>query len=128
MFTNLRDSNAVSENAYLFQCDSAACCHRRGEARTFLVLNADNFCLWTDILNVSSDTGNESAATDRNEDRIDRAAVLMEDFHRDGTLTCDNFWVVEWVNKMQAALFLEHQCASQCLIEGVPEKHDFRSA
>jgi len=49
-------------------------------------------------------------AADRNEDRIQVAAALAQDFHRDGPLPGDDVGIVEGVHEHQTALARQLQC------------------
>ena len=76
--------------------------HRAGVLR----LHTDHLDAGVKRLDVGRDAGNQSAAADRAEDRVDlvtvRRLVLMEDFHRD-----DHIWVIEGVNKNKVPLALQ---------------------
>ena len=56
------------------------------------------------IFRVERDAGDESAAADRHEDRVDLAARLPQDLHRDGALPRDHVRIVEGMHERQIAL------------------------
>ena len=63
-------------------------------------------------LGVGRDSGNQAAAADRNENRIDAVAVLLaQDLHRDGPLPGDHIGIIEGMDEYQVAIAREDPTA-----------------
>ena len=59
-----------------------------------LGLDADDFHSRAHLLHIRGDATDESAATDRHEDGIQRVGMLLEDFEADGALPGNHLRVV----------------------------------
>ena len=60
-----------------------------------------------EVLHVHRDAGEQSAAADRHEDRVELAAGLAQDLDRDRALAGDHVRVVEGMHEHQVALARE---------------------
>jgi hypothetical protein len=68
------------------------------------------------------------AAADRNEDRVDRARMLPQDFHADRALPGDHFRIVERMHVGERAAALELQSLLVGLGVGIAVQHDLGAA
>ena len=69
-----------------------------------LRLDADDAHLRVERLHVGRDAGDQPAAADRHEDRVERPGVLAQDLHADRALPGDHVRVVERVDEREPAL------------------------
>ena len=63
------------------------------------------------------DARDQAAAADRDEDRMDRARMLAQDFHRDGALARDDVGIVERVNEREVLCGFEQSRVLARLVE-----------
>ncbi len=75
------------------------------QARGICGLDTDDRGLGPLLFYISCDTGNQAAATHRNEDRVDRLGVLAQDFDADRALARDHIEIVVGVNVDEALFF-----------------------
>src|SRR5450432_2094175 len=68
-------------------------------------------------VHVRGDVRDEPAAADRDEDRVDGAAVLAQDLHAYGPQPRDDFWIVVGGDERQVALRSEAQGLDVRLVE-----------
>jgi hypothetical protein len=79
--------------------------HRIGIHR----LHSDDPDLGAQLLDVSRHAGDQPAAADGNEDRVDRLGMLAQYLHRDGALSGDHVGVVVGMHEGQFVLLLQFQ-------------------
>jgi|SRR5450432_143770 hypothetical protein len=87
------------------------------EARGVVGLDADDPGARLEGLHVRGDVRDEPAAADRDEDRVDGAAVLAQDLHAYGPQPRDDFWIVVGGDERQVALRSEAQGLDVRLVE-----------
>ena len=96
------DRGAVGEQADVGQRHALAGAHRAQHRVGVDGLHADHLDLGPHRLDVGGDAGDQPAAADGDEHRVDRALVLAQDLHRDRALAGDHVRVVEGVHEGQA--------------------------
>ncbi|MNF98207.1 hypothetical protein D3C84_810610 [compost metagenome] len=69
------------------------------QARRVLRLDTDDSYLGHQVFDIGCDARDQTAATDRNENRIQRALMLTQDFHRDSALPGNDVRIVKRRNK-----------------------------
>ena len=77
-----------------------------------------------EVLDVHRDARDQPAAADRHEDRIQLAAALAQDLHRDRALAGDDVGIVERVHEHQVALARELQRPLEGAVVVVAVQHD----
>ncbi|MCY1368666.1 hypothetical protein D9M69_556630 [compost metagenome] len=87
-------------------------------------LDADHLDLGPHGLDVVGHAGDEAAAADRHEHRVERALVLAQDFHRDGALARDDIGIVEGMNEGQVLLRLQFERMQVGIGIAVAMQHD----
>ncbi len=92
---DLRHGDAVGEDADLLERNQLIAFQRPGHGRRVFRFDADHLDFRPHGLHVSRDTGDQAAAADGHEDRVDVVGALPQDFHPDGTLPRDDVGVVE---------------------------------
>ena len=106
LFADLRHRRAVSEQIerLLAQLDAPVGRQRRRQAGGAVGLDPDDLHVRSQVFDVRGDAGNEAAAADRHEDRVQRAAVLVQDLHADGALSRDHVRIIERMYEHVAVL------------------------
>ena len=102
--------DAIGENSHPLEGDAPARLERVVHAGGVLRFDADHFHAGVQVLDVYRDAGEQPAAADRHEDRIQVAAALAQDLHRDGPLPGDDVGIVEGMHEHQIALARQLQC------------------
>ena len=102
---DLLHRHAVGEHADLRQAHAPAGLERAGHGVGIHRLDADDLDLRAQALDVGGDAGDQPAAADRHEDRIDRRLVLAQDFHADGALAGDHVRIVVGMDEGELARF-----------------------
>ncbi|SPC08061.1 hypothetical protein CT19431_190026 [Cupriavidus taiwanensis] len=118
------DRGAVREQAHFLQLDALAGIDRALHRVRIDGLHADHLDLGAHRLDVRGDTGDQPAAADGDEHRVDRARMLAQDFHGDGALAGDHLGVVERVDEGQLVLFLQHRGVVVRVAVGLAVQHD----
>ncbi|CAN7183700.1 hypothetical protein LJR034_000347 [Caballeronia sp. LjRoot34] len=88
-------------------------------------MHADDADLRAHRFDVRRDARREPAAADGDEDGVDRALVLAQDFHRDGALAGDDVGVIERMNEGQATFCLQLDGVVVRVAIGFAVLHDF---
>ena len=115
---NLGHGDAIGKQSNLFQNGAFTGLHGRGQGRALLVLHGDNANLRAQILDVGGDARRQSAAADRNKDRVNFArTILVQYFSSDGALTGDAVGVVVGVHEGVALFVLQVGGKEQGLIK-----------
>ena len=123
VLADLRHRHTVGEQPDLRQHHALARCHRGLQAVGVVRLDADHLDFRAQVLHVGGDTGDQAAATDRHEDRVQPAWVLTQDFHGHGALAGDGVRVVIRVD-IDEALFVDQlQRVGQRLGERIAMQH-----
>jgi len=92
-----------------------------------LRLDADHVHAGVQILHVHHHAGQQTAAADRHEDGVERAAGLAQDLDRDAVLAGDDIGVVEGVHEHQVALARELQRALVRTVVIIAVQHHLRT-
>ena len=66
-------------------------------------------------LEVGRNPRDQPAATDRNEDGIDRPGVLAEKLHRNGALPGDHVGIIEGMDELEAILLHDSSSLDLCV-------------
>ncbi len=101
LFADQLDRGAVGEQAHFGQLDALAGTHRARHRVGIARLHADDAHLGTHRLDVGRDAGDQAAAADGDEHRVERALVLAQDLHADRALPGDHVRVVERMHESQ---------------------------
>jgi hypothetical protein len=80
-----------------------------------------------EVLRIDGDAGDQAAATHRHEDRVEIAARLAQDFHRDGALPGDHVGIVEGMHEGQVALAHDGHRVFVGAVVFVAVQHDLAS-
>ena len=94
--------DAVGEQADMVELDALSGLERARHRRRIDRLDADDFDGRTHALHIRGDAGDQAAAADRDEDRVDRARMLAQDLHADGALPRDHLGIVKGMNVGEA--------------------------
>ena len=97
--------------------------HRIGIDRFY----PDNFDFRIKSFYVCGDTGNKSAATDRGKYSVDRASMLTQNFHSDGTLPCYDIGIIVRMHKSSARVCCQFTRMSIGLVIGIAVSHHRRA-
>ena len=117
--------DAVGEDADAIQRHAPAGTQRFEHSGRVLGLDADDLDPRIQRFRVGRNPGDQTAAADRNEDRVDGVAVqLAQDFHADRTLTGDHVRIVERVHEHQTALARQLDGPFVGMIVVVAVQHD----
>ena len=116
---DLRHRHPVGEQPDLAQHHPFAGGQRRLQAVGILRLDADHANIRTQVLDVGGDPGDQAAAADRHEDRVEAAAVLAEDLHRHRALSGDHVRIVVGWDEGHAFALGQLQGMGQRIGEGV---------
>ncbi len=101
------DRGAVRKQPDVVQLDAFAGLDRAHHGVGVAGLHADDLDLRPHGLDIGSHPGDQAAAADRDEDRVDRPLVLAQDLHRHRALAGNHVGIVERMDEAQAALFLQ---------------------
>ena len=93
------DRRAVGEEAHIGQFDALAGGQGLGHGVGVHGFHADHLDVRTHALDVGRHAGQQAAAADAAEHRVDGLGVLAQDLHADGALAGDHFHVVVGVNE-----------------------------
>jgi hypothetical protein len=119
---------AVGEQADRFQPHAAARLERTVHGIGIGRLDADHFRFRPQALDVGRDTGDQAAAADAAEHRVDRLRMLAQDFHADGALPGDHIRIVEGMDEVELLLLLQFQCVGVGRVVGIAEQDHFGAA
>ena len=106
------DGRAVREQPDVAERDALPGGNRLDHGVGVVHLHADHLDLGAHRLDVVGNTGNQAAATDRHEHRMQWPLMLSQDFHGDGALAGDHVGIVERVDEGQALLRLQFECVA----------------
>ena len=122
------DRHAIGEQADLREFDATTglqrLIHRIGIDR----FHADDLDLGPQPLHISRDAGDQAAAADGHEDRVDRPGMLAQNFHADGALAGNHVRVIVRVHKRQRLFFRENPGMCVGFIVRIAMQHDLRAA
>ncbi len=104
LLAHLPDRDAVREDADAVEHHAFLGAHRIVHGSRVDGFDADDPDLRVQEFRVDGDAGDEPAATHGHEDRVDVAARLAQDFHRDGALPRDDVRVIEGMHEREIAL------------------------
>ncbi len=128
MCANELHRGAVGEQPDLVELDALTRRHRPGHRVGIDGLGAHDSDPGADGLHVGGDPGDQSAATDRYHDGVERAGVLAQDLHADRALPCDHVRIVERVDEREASLIHELACVAVAVRIGLAVEDDLGSA
>ncbi|KUG43820.1 hypothetical protein ALP79_200325 [Pseudomonas savastanoi pv. fraxini] len=86
-------------------------------------LDADHLDLRAQVFHIRCDTGDQTAAPDRNKDRIQLPRLLTKNLHRHGALPGNRIGVVIRVDVDETLFVDQFQRIGQRLGEGVAVQH-----
>ena len=104
-FANQFHRSAVRKQAHIGQGHTLASLDGTHHRVRVTHLHADDLDLGSDGFDIGSHTADQATTADGHKHGIDRAAVLTQDLHGDGALTCDHIRIVKGMHKGHA-LFL----------------------
>ena len=120
------DGNAVGDGADFFQLHDFAFPDRFVHARRAGRLYADDPAFRLDLLHGKGDAADETAAADRDHDRVG-FGQLADDFKADGALPGDDFLIVKGMRERISVLFCQlHGFGIGVVIDAVYQ-YDFRA-
>mmetsp|Transcript_9617 Transcript_9617/g.22294 ORF Transcript_9617/g.22294 Transcript_9617/m.22294 type:complete len:496 (+) Transcript_9617:394-1881(+) len=118
------DRSAVRKQTDVLQLHALAGLDRADHGVGVCRLHADDPDFGAQRLDVGRDAGDQAAAADRNEDRVNGARMLAQHFHRDGALAGDDVGVVEGVDEGQPLRALEFLGMGEGVAETLSMQHD----
>ena len=124
-FSNQLDCRSVGEKTDIRQVDTFAGIETLFHGTGINRFHTDYSDFGTDFLDVCGNTGNQSAASYRHENGMDRPGVLTENFHTDRSLTGNDIRIVKWVDKCQVTFFFKHFRVITGIGKRIAEKNDF---
>ena len=92
--------------------------------RRVLRLDADDAHPRREILHVGRDAGDEAAAADRHEDRVEIALMLAQHLDRNRALARDHVRIVERMDEGEVALAREYRRVLVRLVVVIALEHD----
>ena len=128
LFADLLHGDPVGEETHVIQHDAPSGLERARHGVGVHRFDAEDLDRRAQPLDVGSDAGNEPAAADRHEHRVDRVRGLTQDFHSDRALARDHVRIFVGVDEAEPA------CLSQALrldvrfVVGIAVQVHFRSA
>ncbi|MCY1439036.1 hypothetical protein D9M71_552550 [compost metagenome] len=128
MRADLRHRHALGKAADLGQHHPLAGGHSGLQTVGIMRLDADHLDLGAQVFDVGSDAGDQAAATDRHEDRIQLARLLAEDLHGHGALAGDHVRVVERRHEGRAFAVGQLQGMGQGVGEAFAVQHHLATA
>ncbi len=123
VMADLRDRHAIGKQPDLAQHHALPGGHRRLQAVGVVRLDANDLDLRAQVFHIRRDTGNQTAATDRNKDRIQLARLLTKNLHRHRALPGDGVGVVIRMDVDEALFVDQLQRVSQRFREGIAVQH-----
>ena len=88
-------------------------------------LHADDLDVGANLFHVRRHAGDQAAAADGDEDGVDGAGMLAQDFHADRALAGDHVRIVERVHEGQLLFFFQGQRVVVGVRVGLAVQHDF---
>ena len=113
------DRRPIGKQPDVLQSDALAGVQRTRHGIGVGSLDTDDPGFRPQTLDVSSDAGNQAAAANATEDRMNGLRVLAQDFHADRTLPGDHLRIVERMHESQLLGFLEFECVRVGVIVGL---------
>ena len=123
VLADLRHGHAVGEDAHARQHHPLAGGHGHLQAVGIVRLDTDDPDFRAQVFHVCGDAGDQAAATDRYEDRIQRAGMLAQDLHRHRALPGNGVGIVIRMDVDVALLVHQLQRIGQRLGEGIAVQH-----
>ncbi len=123
LLADLFDRHAISKQTNLLQFDPVPCFQRLVHGIGIDRLNANNPDFGTQPFDIGGYTGNQSATTDGDKNRIYRAGMLTQDFHGDGPLAGDDIGIVIRVHVGQAPAPFQFSCMRGGFVIGITMQH-----
>jgi hypothetical protein len=120
---HLPDRDAVREDADPLEHHALLGAHRIVHGGRVHRFDADDPDLRVQEFRVDRDAGDEAAAAHGHEDRVDVAARLAQDFHRDGALPRDDVRVIEGMHEREVALAHDGLSVFVCAVVIVAVQH-----
>ena len=120
---HLLDRNAVGEQPHLLELHSPAGGQRTRHRIRVDRLHANQSDLRPQPFDVGADARNQSPPADRDENGVDRPAVLTQDFHADGALACDHVGIVVGMHEGQFFAPGNLQGMRIGVVVGIAEQH-----
>ncbi|MNZ76598.1 hypothetical protein D3C78_951110 [compost metagenome] len=128
MLADLRHCHAIGKQPDLRQHHTLTRGHGGLQAVGVVRLDADHLDLRAQVLHVGGDAGDQAAATDRDEDRVQLARVLTQNLHGHGALTGDGVRIVIGVDVDKALFVHQLQRIGQRFRERVTVQHHLATA
>ena len=119
VLTNLLDCHTISKDAHFIEHHAFARFHGGLEAVGVLRFDTNHLDLGAQILDVSGHAGNQPAATNTDEDGVDRLAELPHDFHGHRALAGDHIGIIVRRNVGVAVLCDQLLSVGRRLVEGI---------
>ncbi|MNH12842.1 hypothetical protein D3C79_723950 [compost metagenome] len=128
MGADLRHRHAVGKRADLRQDHPLARGHRSLQAIGVFRFDTDHFDLRPQVLHISGDPGDQSAAANRHEDRVQCPRLLTQDLHGHRALPGDHIGVIEWRHEGRALAVGQGQRVGQGMGEALTVQHHMTAA
>ena len=108
-FAHQAHRGAVREQADVVQGDAVAGLEAARHRVRIERLHADDLDVRADFFHIGADARDQAAAADGDENRMDRAGMLAQDFHANRALAGDHVRIVERVHEGHALFFFQQQ-------------------
>ena len=128
LVTDPTHRGAVTEQSDVVEFDDLTCTDTSGHCVRVLGLNADDPDVGPERLEVGGDARDQPSAPDGDEDSVDRAGVLTEQFHRNRALAGDHVGIVERMHELEALLGHQTMGLGLGVAVGLAVQHDLRAA
>ncbi|RMW23417.1 hypothetical protein ALO97_05610 [Pseudomonas syringae pv. tagetis] len=113
VMADLRHRHAIGKQTDLAQHHALTCGHCGLQAIGIVRFDTNHLDFRAQVFDVSRDTGNQTAATDRHENGVQAARLLTKDFHRHGALPGNRVGIVIGMDVNEALLIDQFQRVSQ---------------
>ena len=97
----------LGKQADFLELDTASSLHGVMECWRIFRLDANDFCIRADILDVSGNSGDQATTANWYIDAANRAGLLAQYLHADGALSGNYIRIVKRVQKCQVILFCQ---------------------
>ena len=125
---DLLHRHAVGKQPHLRKAHAPAGLERARHGIRIDRLHADDFYFRAQAFDVGSDAGDQPAAADGDENRVDRQGPLAQDFHAYCALPGDHVGIVVRMHEGELAHTLELQRMAVGLVVGIAEQHHLGAA
>ncbi len=128
VLANLSHRHAIGKQPDLRQHHPLTSGHGGLQAVGVVRFNANDLDFRAQVLHVGGDAGDQAAAADRHENRVQPTGVLAQDFHGHGALASNGMRIIVGVDVDEAFFIDQFQRIGQCLGERITMKDHFAAA